>query len=338
MILLWILLLSVSFYILSIICNRYFTPSLQRIGKRWDLSSEATGATLMALGSSAPELSISLIALFKVGEHAELGTGNIVGSAIFQFLVIIGAVALIKEVHLNWKPFLRDMTFYTIAVILLVFFLFDGTIQLYEPIVFLSVYVAYVFIVINSKKILGYKDPVKNPPEGEGPHSIIKTFVKNHPYVVFLMSVAAIGIVSWFLVESAINIAHFAGIPEVIIAILIVAAGNSIPDLLSSIKAARETMPDMAVSNAIGSNNFDIMFGLGFPWLIALFITQKPIMIASKNLFNTALILLGTVILTFVILIIKKWRLTKSTGYLLLGSYAVYVIIIIGGGLNWWPF
>ncbi len=292
----------------------------------------------MALGSSAPELSISLIALFKVGEHAELGTGNIVGSAIFQFLVIIGAVALVKEVNLNWKPFLRDMIFYTIAVMLLIFFLFDGIIQLHEPIIFLSVYVAYVFLVINSKKILRYKDTVKNPPEGKDPRAIMTKVAKNHPYLIFLISVAAIGIVSWFLVESAINIAHITGVPEVIIAILIVAAGNSIPDLLSSIKAAREAMPDMAVSNAVGSNNFDIMFGLGFPWLIALFITQNPIVIARENLFNTALILFGTVILTFIILLIKKWRLTKSTGYLLLGSYAVYVIIIIGGGLNWWPF
>ncbi|MBD3156451.1 calcium/sodium antiporter [Candidatus Peregrinibacteria bacterium] len=338
MIILWILILSVSFYILSIVCNRYFTPSLQQIGQQWNLSSEATGATLMALGSSAPELSISLIALFKAGQHAELGTGNIVGSAIFQFLVIIGAVALVKEVRLNWKPFLRDMLFYTVAVVLLIFFLYDGTIQVHEPLIFLSVYITYLFFVIGSKKILGYKDPVKNPSEGKGPHSIIKEYTKNHAYIVFSVSVAAIGIVSWFLVESAINIAHITGIPEVIIAILIVAAGNSIPDLLSSVKAARETMPDMAVSNAVGSNNFDIMFGLGFPWLIALFITGKPIMVASENLFNTALILLGTVILTFIILIIKKWRLTKITGALLLGSYVIYIIIIIGSGLHWWTF
>lgn len=338
MIILWLLILSVSFYILSIVCNRYFTPSLQRIGQRWDLSSEATGATLMALGSSAPELSISLIALFKAGQHAELGTGNIVGSAIFQFLVIIGAVALVKEVHLNWKPFLRDMLFYMIAVVLLIFFLFDGTIQVHEPIIFLGVYVMYVFLVVESKNILGYKDKVKDPPEGKDAHGIIKTFAKNHPYSIFSASVAAIGIVSWFLVESAINIAHITGVPEVIIAILIVAAGNSIPDLLSSIKAARETMPDMAVSNAVGSNNFDIMFGLGFPWLMALFITGKPITVASENLFNTALILCGTVILTLIILIIKKWRLTKTTGYILLGSYVLYIIIIIGSGLNWWAF
>lgn len=336
MILLWILVLSGSFYILSIVCNRYFTPSLQRIGKQWNLSSEATGATLMALGSSAPELSISLIALFKVGQHAELGTGNIVGSAIFQFLVIIGAVALVKEVHLNWKPFLRDMLFYTIAVMLLILFLFDGKIQLHEPIIFLTVYSIYLFLVINSKKILGYKDSVKNPAKGKGAHTIMKKFSKNHPYIIFSISVVAIGIVSWFLVESAINIAHLTGIPEVIIAILIVAAGNSIPDLLSSIKAARETMPDMAVSNAVGSNNFDIMFGLGFPWLLALFITGEPIMVASSNLFNTACILFGTVILTFIILLIKRWQLTKSTGYLLLGSYVIYIAIIIGSVLNWW--
>ncbi len=338
MIIIWILLLLVSFYFLSIVCNRYFTPSIKEISKKWDLSSEAAGATLMALGSSAPELSISIIALFKVGQHAELGAGNIVGSAIFQFLVIIGAVALVKDAVLNWKPFVRDMFFYTIAVVLLIVFFYDGKIEIHEPLLFLGVYVTYVFVVIKSRKWFKYKDSMSKILPDDGIPARTKNLLQNHYYLSFVASIIIIGIVSWVLVESAVNISHITNIPEVIIAIIIIAAGNSIPDYLASVKAAKDKLSDMAVSNAVGSNNFDIMFGLGFPWLVSLLLQDKAIAVESTNLFNTALILLGTVILTLIILIVRKWKLTKSTGIILLGTYLIYVIAIIGSGLGWWMF
>ncbi len=338
MIIIWILLLLVSFYFLSIVCNRYFTPSIKKISKKWSLSSEAAGATLMALGSSAPELSISIVALFKVGQHAELGAGNIVGSAIFQFLVIIGAVALVKDAVLNWKPFVRDMAFYIIAVVLLIIFFYDGKIEVHEPLLFLGVYISYVFVVIKSGKWFKYKDSMSKVLMEDGIPKRRKDLLKNHYYLSFVASIIIIGIVSWVLVESAVNISQITNIPEVIIAIIVVAAGNSIPDYLASVKAAKDKLSDMAVSNAVGSNNFDIMFGLGFPWLVSLLLQDKTIAVESTNLFNTALILLGTVVLTLIILIVRKWKLTKSTGIILLGTYLIYVIVIIGSGLSWWNF
>lgn len=337
MIIIWIILLLVSFYLLSIVCNKFFTNSIEEIGKKLNLSSEAAGATLMALGSSAPELSISIIALFMAGKHADLGAGNIVGSAIFQFLVILGAVALVRESKLNWKPFVRDMFFYTIAVVLLIIFFYDGKIELHEPILFLGVYLTYVFIVINSKKLLGYEDKIVETKD-KSQSQQTKRFIKKHSYITFVVSIVLIGLISWILVKSAVQIAVITKIPEVIIAILIVAAGNSIPDFLASVKAAKDKMSDMAVSNAVGSNNFDIMFGLGFPWLLALLIKKETIPVESTNLFNTSLILLGTVIITITILAIQKWKLKKSTGIILLSTYLIYIFVIIGSGLGWWMF
>jgi K+-dependent Na+/Ca+ exchanger-like protein len=342
MLIVWIAALIISFYVLALICEEYFVNSLKQIGRKFYLSSEAAGATLMALGSSAPELSISIIALFIAGNHAQLGAGNIVGSAIFQFLFIIGAIALTKNAVLNYKPFIRDITFYILAVILLIVFFYDGQILFYESLIFILIYIFYVIAVIKWKKIFKYEDKIKqySSKAKKRKTNIIKKFISlffpsdRKYFLMFIISIIFISIFSFLLVESAIQIAIITNIPEVIIAIVVIAAGNSIPDLLSSVKTAREDMPDMAVTNAIGSNNFDIMFGLGFPWMLALLLKEETINVDNANLFTTALILLGTVLLVFFLLVLNKWRITKYTGFFLLLLYFIYVTFIIITGIT----
>ena len=99
-----------SFYLLAEVCEKYFVESLEKISIQLNLSRDAAGATLMAVGSSAPELFVSLMALFKPGEEA-MGAGTIVGSAIFNILVIIGASVAVRKATVLWQPVIRDMLF-----------------------------------------------------------------------------------------------------------------------------------------------------------------------------------------------------------------------------------
>ncbi len=111
----------------------------------------------MAVGSSAPELFIAIIALVKPGDHGALGIGTIVGSAIFNILVIIGISVLVKKAVLSWQPVIRDMIFYAISILMLLFVFKDGTISLNEAIFFVLMYVVYIFLVIHWHRILPYK-------------------------------------------------------------------------------------------------------------------------------------------------------------------------------------
>jgi len=132
MIAVYIILLLACFVLLARIVDLFFISSLDKISKDLRLSSDAAG---MAVGSSAPELFVALFAVLKPGEHQAIGIGSIVGSAIFNLLVIIGAVAFVKKAKLTWQPMIRDLLFYTTSVALLVWFIWDGVFTINEAII-----------------------------------------------------------------------------------------------------------------------------------------------------------------------------------------------------------
>lgn len=336
MIIVYILALLVCFVLLARIVDLFFISSLDKISKDLRLSSDAAGATLMAVGSSAPELFVALFAVLKPGDHQVIGIGSIVGSAIFNLLVIVGAVAWVKKTKLTWQPVVRDLFFYSLAVGLLVYFIWDGTFSINESIVFLSIYVLYVIAVIFWRKILPYSDAeiVPKIEEAHGEHNkftkpvdTLLRFIfpkEERYYLIFILSILIIAALSFVLVEAAVNVAHILDIPEAIIALTVLAVGTSIPDLFSSLIVAKEGRGDMAVSNAIGSNIFDILVGLGLPFLIVMSLSGEIIQ-AGGDLLSSTLILSGSVILLVVLLLVMKWRIGKFIGIVLLSVYVLYV-------------
>lgn len=335
MIALYILILLACFVLLARVVDLFFISSLDEISKDLRLSSDAAGATLMAVGSSAPELFVALFAVLKPGNHQVIGIGSIVGSAIFNLLVIVGAVALVKKTKLTWQPVVRDLIFYTGAVAFLIWFIWDGTLTIGESSILLAFYVVYVIAVIYWRKILPYSDlsvdiEDKNKAESKG---IIRVFDKvlspffpkvEKYYQVFFISILIIAGLSWVLVEMAIAISAALNIPEAVIALTVLAIGTSVPDLFSSLIVARQGRGDMAVSNAVGSNIFDILVGLGLPFLIVMLISGGSIS-TGGDLTSSSLILFASVILLFVLLLFSGWRIGKFTGMVLLGLYLFYV-------------
>ncbi|HKI88299.1 MAG TPA: calcium/sodium antiporter [Draconibacterium sp.] len=337
MILLYILALLVCFVFLARIVDQFFIASLDKISKDLHLSSDAAGATLMAVGSSAPELFVALFSIFKPGEHQAIGIGSIVGSAIFNLLVIVGVAALVRKAKLTWQPVVRDLIFYTVAVALLVVFIWDGSFTMPEAIIFLVIYVIYVFAAIFWKRILPYDDlPFDEPKEknydkkgiiGIFDQLLCKLFPnKKHYYLNFLQSIVIIAALSWALVELAVVISATLRIPESIVALTVIAVGTSIPDLFSSMIVARQGRGDMAVSNAIGSNIFDILAGLGLPFLIFLVISGGTVDAGQGDLISSVIILFASVILLFILLMASKWKVGKLTGIILLCLYIFYVV------------
>eukprot|EP00112_Aurelia_sp_Birch-Aquarium-sp1_P013018 Seg2745.2 transcript_id=Seg2745.2/GoldUCD/mRNA.D3Y31 product="Sodium/potassium/calcium exchanger 4" protein_id=Seg2745.2/GoldUCD/D3Y31 len=144
------------FIALAFVCDDYFVASLDKICERMNLSEDVAGATFMAAGSSAPELFTSIIGLFVA--NGDVGTGTIVGSAVFNILIILSLVGLLagQKTELTKWPLCRDSLSYSVAVAVLIGVMYNGTISWYESVIMLVLYVVYCLIMRFNKKLKGW--------------------------------------------------------------------------------------------------------------------------------------------------------------------------------------
>ena len=348
----YVLILVGCFYMLHRITDTYFIPSLERISLRFRLPSDIAGATLMAMGSSAPELFTSLLALLRGQGVGELGAGTIVGSAVFNVLVIVGLAAFIRPIRLTWQPVLRDLLFYLVTILLLYWALRDGIISLLEASLLLGFYLCYLIALPLWKKIFPYTEQAieadfhRRPVAGfklppwyllwSVPIDLLCRYTIPNParfpqlyWVTFAVSIAMITAVSWVLVEVGVHLAVGLGVPLAMIGLTVLAVGSSVPDMLSSVSAARKGRGDMAFSNAIGSNVFDILIGLGAVCLIVMASQGSvSVPIDPSDLQHSVVLLIGTVGLIFALVLITRWQLGRLGGALLISIYVAYVAAV----------
>uniref|UniRef100_A0A672J2B9 Solute carrier family 24 member 6a n=1 Tax=Salarias fasciatus TaxID=181472 RepID=A0A672J2B9_SALFA len=152
-----------------------------------------------------------------------------------------------------------------------------------------------------------------------------------HWYLLtFLSSTLWIALFSYLMVWMVTIISYTLGIPEVIMGITFLAAGTSVPDCMASLIVARQGMGDMAVSNSIGSNIFDVLLGLGFPWALrTLIVSYGSVTINSKGLVYSVILLLASVTLTVLCVHLNRWRLDRRLGLCLLLLYAIFLLCAV---------
>jgi K+-dependent Na+/Ca+ exchanger-like protein len=296
----------------------------------------------MAVGSSAPELFIALIAVFKGGAHSEIGIGTIVGSAVFNVLVITGASALVAEkLLIKSRSVERDIIFYLGSIVLLLFVFWNGEILIWEAGLMVVAYLGYLALLwywsgINPQEDQREVQDVAKTAEHlkQGVFGRINRVIeqifglaardpkKNYVWSM-LISIVAIAAISWLLVEAAVVLATAIGLPPVFVSITLLAAGTSAPDLIASLDVARDGRGEMAVANAVGSDIFDVLVGLGVPWLITV-VFIHPVHVATDGLITSIFLLSGTVILLYVFLNTGR-QLTHREGWALLVAYGIYV-------------
>lgn len=158
--------------------------------------------------------------------------------------------------------------------------------------------------------------------------------------VSFIMSIGFIGIFSYFMVWFATTVGDHLKIPDEIMGLTFLAAGTSVPDLLTSVAVAREGHGDMAVSSSIGSNVFDVTVGLPLPWLLYILIYQESnIDVGDSKVGTSIVILLIMLVLVFATISFFHWKLTKTLGFVMFGLYLVFLTVEIlrNEALNVWP-
>jgi len=248
-------LILVSVYLLSVITEGFFIVSLDQISRRLNLSDEVAGASLMAMGSSAPELAIALMALLTAGgAHSDVGIGAIVGSAVFNILVITGLSAVVAgglQIHIFAVG--RDIVYYLISILYLGLVFVDGHVSLIEAILGLVGYVGYMGALIVLKNPdpyaedapAGRRDSERQGAKVAGWHrleSLVEAVLRRvtgapeRNFVwAFIVSIALIVALSYALVESTIVFSAGIGIPPVIVALTLLAAGTSAPELMAAV-------------------------------------------------------------------------------------------------------
>mmetsp|Transcript_93232 Transcript_93232/g.266532 ORF Transcript_93232/g.266532 Transcript_93232/m.266532 type:complete len:185 (+) Transcript_93232:1076-1630(+) len=143
---------------IAIVCDEYFQPALEAISEALDLSADVAGATFLAAGSSAPELFTSLSDAFSVCP-ASMGIGTIVGSAMFNILVIVALSCAVAgqsgaSLLIDWRPVARDVTYYTISILMMAAFFDDGKVTVAEAAIMVVAYFSYIVFMMFNEKIM----------------------------------------------------------------------------------------------------------------------------------------------------------------------------------------
>ncbi|CEM00705.1 unnamed protein product [Vitrella brassicaformis CCMP3155] len=159
---LWVLLILYIFYSLAVVCDEYFVPALQIMCDKLKIPDDVAGATFMAIGASSPEMFTNFIAIFI--EHSAVGSGTIVGSEIFNMLMICGFSALLAQhgvLRLDWRPFARDVFFYGLSIGMLYWTLADGVVSKWESLALVLCYLTYALVCSLFSKIVACTCPMR---------------------------------------------------------------------------------------------------------------------------------------------------------------------------------
>jgi cation:H+ antiporter len=291
-----------------------------RLASAAGISPLVVGLTVVAFGTSSPELAVSVMSAFKGG--ADLALGNVVGSNIFNVLLILGLSAVIVPLLVAQQLVRFDVPV-MIGVSVLLFLLgLDGNIGRLDGVVLFSGVVAYtIFLIRQSRKESSAEVKAEYEDEyggGKGSGSL----VKNLGLVILGFGGLMVG--SNWLVESAVTIARAFGVSELVIGLTIVAAGTSMPEVATSVVAALRGERDIAVGNVVGSNIFNILCVLGFSSIVA----PSGINVSAAALHFDIPVMIGVAVACLPVFF-AGYQITRANGVVFLAFYGGYLVYLI---------
>lgn len=305
-ILLQIILLCVGFFMLVKGAD-LFVDGSSGIAMKFKIPQLVIGLTIVAMGTSAPEAAVSITAALK--GNADITVGNIVGSNILNILIILGLSALITPLMVAKSTIKSEIPFMILISFLLLGIGYDGTIGLLEGIILLVVFLIYLGYLF----LLALKDRDKAD-EDIKEISVAKALI----WTVVGLFLIVFG--SNVTVDAATKIAQVLGLSERFIGLTIVALGTSLPELFTSVSAARKGNADIAIGNIVGSNIFNILFVIGVSASII------PVPFAVGFRFDTIVAVAAAVLL--LVCSLKDNQLKRWAGPVFLLTYAVYFAMI----------
>ncbi|KAG8440499.1 hypothetical protein GDO86_006305 [Hymenochirus boettgeri] len=342
------LIILYMFLAVAIVCEDYFIPSLEVISECLGLSPDVAGATFMAVGSSAPEFVTVFLGVFVT--KGDIGVSTIVGSAVYNLLGICAACCLLSSgiSRLSCWPLFRDCMAYAVSVAGVIAITSDNKIYWYESASLILIYGLYIVSMCFDLQISQYMLRKCSPcftccvkeAEESAEQQLLLSWKEESLRGVRRHSRSDSGIFQEDSDYSQLSISlhgiheisdgETLSIPETVMGLTLLAAGTSIPDTVASVLVARDGKGDMAMSNIVGSNVFD-MLCLGVPWFIkTVFVDRSsPIEVNSSGLTYTTISLLFSIVFMFVAIHLNGWKLDKKLGVICLLMYLIFVTLSI---------
>jgi cation:H+ antiporter len=289
------------------------------IAKKLNISSIVIGLTIVAFGTSAPELIVNIFA--SVQGNTEIAIGNILGSNIVNILLILGISAIIYPLATKENTVWKEIPLSLLAAILLGVMVndtlidggtFSGLTRI-DGIVFIAFFIIFLYYTFGISKV-----------SGENTDLEIKemSYMKSSLYIVGGLLGLVFG--GKWIVDGAIKIAEGFNVSQSLIGLTVVAIGTSLPELATSAVAAYKKQSDIAIGNVVGSNIFNIFWILGFSSVI------NPLPFSKDSVIDIIMTIVASLILFLIMFIGKKHTVERWQGVIMILMYVGYVAYLIG--------
>ena len=294
------------------------TDGASSIAKRMKVSELVIGLTIVAFGTSAPELAVSAISAIK--GNGDIALGNVVGSNLFNTLMIIGCTVLVRPLKVSRLLIKKEIPLCILASFVLILLCADATegcvaggLSRTDGLVllcFMAIFLSHTFSIAAGEEQNAAESGIKEMP-------LWRAILFSIGGLLFLIAGGE------SFVRGASGLARALGASESLIAVTIVAGGTSLPELATSVVAALKGKSEMAVGNVVGSNLFNIFLILG------LSSTISPIKLAGIGAIDLGMVLLSSIVLWFVGVFYKERTITRAEGALMIALYVAYTLYLI---------
>lgn len=307
-----IILIIVGF-ILLIVSADLLVDGSSGLAKKFHIPEIIIGLTIVSIGTSMPELFVSITS--ALGGYSDMALGNIIGSNLCNLLLILGLSAILKPVTFQKETRLYEIPMCLVFTIILAAFCNTGNrISKTEAVVLIALFILFlVYTIIMGKKKsaeeLSEKDETKN-------NSTIKDLI------LIILGIVGLKFGGSLTVDNAVNVANYFSVSEKIISLTILAVGTSLPELVTSVTAAIKGNSDIAIGNIIGSNIFNMLLIIGVSAII------NPITYNISYNLDFSILLISTIILALFPFIPPKDKMSRANGVIYFLMYAAYIAIL----------
>jgi Ca2+/Na+ antiporter len=325
--------------VVSVLSQESFLDYVDWLQSKTEVSNAAAGELFQALGTSAPEVAINLYAVYAVTANPAVGIATIIGSAIFQITVVLAVPFFVSDdQRIDPHVVGRSIGFYAVSVIALLIFAYDSVFNAWELLLLVALYAGYAALLLDDTTTTTSSTTDKQP---EPSHPWIAALDRpvrrvseavdawiprpDDTWLGFAVVIGLIGMFSAVTVELAELAAALAGLPAAFIAVTVLAAGSSVPEIASNLAKARKGSLNQVFGNALGSNSFDVLISFGGVSVVAAWLRGGLVIPGESSIFIAASILFASLCSVIAVLWVSRWRASRRAG---IGLLAVYVVAI----------
>lgn len=291
-----------------------------RLARSVGISALAVGLTVVAFGTSTPELVVSVLASAR--GQADVAVGNVVGSNIVNIALILGLSALIHPLRVQARLVRREIPIVIAASVFLLLLAADGTLGRLDGALLLLGFAGYLVFVVRASRGEGPAEAAAAAAAVGVEEEVARAPGRLPNGVLIAAGLLALVAGAYLLVETSVAFARRLGVPELVIALTLVAAGTSLPELATSAVASLRRRADIAIGNVVGSNIFNILAILGISAVL------RPLRAAPPILAFDGPVMLGAAALLLP-LAWSRFRLERWEGFLLLMGYVAYIALLL---------